>query len=95
MPHLYILTLAKFLFKNRSQLNNMENTVFVSSAEVKADQSPALNPVSSTAEPDAKSQPWKQYLLELEKEYDAQRGDYPDKDLFRVSDGFNDHGLAG
>jgi hypothetical protein len=45
---------------------------------------------------DARAQPWKQHLEEIQKEAEQySKTNQPGSDLFKVEEGFNDHGMSG
>lgn len=64
-------------------------------------QNGSPKPESSAAAPfqakqDDRTQPWKQYMDEIVKErQNYNKNNSVDTDYFKVSEGFNDHGISG
>lgn len=66
------------------------------SIKVSGNTEQPITAIGEKTKEDVRAQPWKQYLEEIHKEAEEYgKTNQPGSDLFRVQEGFNDHGMSG
>lgn len=85
----------KILLKSRVVImNSLPSGVLPRQNDSPEPETPSA--ISHTAEPELRIQPWKQYVAEIARESEEyKKNNSIDTDYFKVSEGFNDHGISG